>query len=96
MKKYEIMYIIKTTLENDTVKSINDDFQKIFTSRKSKIVEFKDLGQKKLAYPINKEVNGNYFLLTVESSIEALDEFKRKISINENVIRFVIIKLDEE
>ncbi len=96
MRKYEIMYIVKTTLEKDNVKSINDEFQKIFTSRKSKIVEFKDLGQKKLAYPIKKEINGNYYLLTVEANTEALDEFKRKISINENVIRHVIIRLDEE
>lgn len=96
MRKYEIMYIVKTTLEKDNVKSINDEFQKIFTSRKSKIVEFKDLGQKKLAYPIKKEINGNYYLLTVEANTDALDEFKRKISINENVIRHVIIRLDEE
>ena len=96
MRKYEIMYIVKTTLEKDNVKSINDECQKIFTSRKSKIVEFKDLGQKKLAYPIKKEINGNYYLLTVEANTDALDEFKRKISINENVIRHVIIRLDEE
>ena len=96
MKKYEIMYIVKTTLENDSINSINDEFKNIFTSRKSKIVDFKELGQKQLAYPIKKEINGNYFLMIVEANTDALNEFKRKIAINENVLRHVCINLDEE
>lgn len=97
MNKYEIMFIVKTNLDNDTVKSLTDDLQSVFTSNKeSKVVDFKDMGQRTLAYPIKKEVNGFYFLLTVETVAECLNEFNHKISINENVLRHLVVKLDEE
>ena len=59
-------------------------------------IEFKDLGKKKLAYPIKKEVGGNYFLITAEASHDVIREFDRKIRIDEIVLRHLIIKLDEE
>lgn len=96
MRNYEIMYIVKATLEESSIKSINEELKNIFTSMNSKIVEFKELGQKQLAYSIKKETTGNYFLMTVEANVDALNEFKRKISINENVLRYVCINLDEE
>lgn len=96
MNKYEIMFIVKTTLEGESVKKLTDDLLKIITSSKSKVIEFKELGQKKLAYPVKKELNGYYFLLNVEADSKTVDEFKRKVSINENVLRHLIIKLDEE
>lgn len=95
MTKYEIMFIVKSTMEDDEIKK-NADVVKSLISGDSKVLEFKDLGKKKLAYPINKEVGGNYFLMIVEASHDVISEFDRKIKINENIIRHLILKLDEE
>ena len=54
------------------------------------------MGRKKLAYPINKEVSGYYYVMTVEADRETIHEFDRKVSINENVLRHLIIKLEGE
>ena len=94
MNKYEIMFIVKTGIEGDAVKNTVDELQRVF--KKDKIIEKRDLGQKKLAYPIKKELNGFYYLLTVEATVSEINEFKHKIGINENVLRHLIIKLDEE
>ncbi len=94
MNKYEIMFIVKAGIEGDTVKSTVDELQRVF--KKDKIIETKDLGQKRLAYPIKKELNGFYYLLTVEAEVSEINEFKHKVGINENVLRHLIIKLDEE
>lgn len=96
MNKYEIMFIVKSTLEEGNIKNITDDLQKIFTSNNSKVIDFKNMGVKKFAYPIQKEINGNYFLMHVSASAEIIGEFKRRISINEDVLRHLIIKLDKE
>lgn len=95
MNKYEIMFIIKSTLEEEERKKIADELQGIFKSNNSKVINFRNLGIKRFAYPINKQVNGNYFLMQVETTTEIINEFKRRISINENVVRHLIIKLDE-
>lgn len=95
MTKYEIMFIVKTTMEDDEIKKTADAV-KTLISGSSKVIEFKDLGKKKLAYPIKKEIGGNYFLMNVEATNDVIAEFDRKIRINENVLRHLVIRLDEE
>ena len=96
MHKYEIMFIVKATQESADVKKTAENAKKILTSESSNVIEFKELGEKKLAYPIKKELNGYYYVLEVEASKETITEFDRKIKLDENVLRHLIIKLDEE
>ncbi len=95
MENYEIMFIVKPTLDEETIKSTVKSLESIITDMKGK-VKTKDMGKRELAYPINKEISGFYYLFTVESSHETIAEFDRKIRLNENILRHQIIKLDEE
>ena len=92
MKNYEMMFIVKTTLEEAAVKNTVKEFSDIITSMNGKITNTKEMGQRELAYPINKEVSGFYYVF----NFEANNELNRKARINENIIRHLIIKLDEE
>ncbi len=96
MNKYEIMFIVKATQESADVKKTAENAKKILTSDNANVIEFKELGEKKLAYPIKKELNGYYYVLQVEASKETITEFDRKIKLDESVLRHLIIKLDEE
>jgi small subunit ribosomal protein S6 len=93
MNKYEIMFIVKSSLESDALKKITEELKKVFSDKK---LEFKDMGQKRFAYPIKKELSGYYYLITTEATPEEVESFKHKVLINEDVIRHLIIKLDEE
>ena len=95
MENYEIMFIVKPTLEEDAIKETVKSLEEIITKLKGK-VETKDMGKRELAYPIKKEISGFYYVFTVEASHKAIEEFDRKARINENVLRHQIIKLDEE
>ena len=96
MTKYEIMFIVKATMEEDAIKKTSEDVQKLINKKLSKVIEFKEMGRKKLAYPIKKEVSGYYFVMTVEADHETIAEFDRKVSINENILRHLIIKVEGE
>lgn len=96
MKKYEIMFIVKSTNESDEIKKCAEAMKKVVTDNKGKVVELNELGEKKLAYSIKKEISGYYYVMIVEASNEAISELDRKASINENILRHLIIKLDEE
>lgn len=95
MNKYEIMFIVKAELDEKTVKDTEKAMEKILTDMKSKIVNSKDMGQRKLAYPIKKQVRGYYFVLNVEASKDAVKEFDRKAKIDENILRHLIIREEE-
>ena len=96
MTKYEIMFIVKATLEETALNNITKEVQKLITDNKSKVIEFKDMGRKKLAYPINKEISGFYYLMNVEANKETIEEFDRKLRINENILRHLILKKESE
>jgi small subunit ribosomal protein S6 len=54
MKKYEMMFIVKSTVEENVASAAVENIKSIVTSMKGEITKFDDLGNKKLAYPIKK------------------------------------------
>lgn len=96
MKKYEIMFIVKSTQESNDIKTSAEFMKNIITDNKGKVVEFNELGEKKLAYPIKKEISGYYYVMIVEAENNAISELNRKAAINENILRHLTIRLDEE
>ena len=94
--KYEIMFIVKTDIDEKTQKDVVKTFEKVLTDMKAKINNTKDMGQKKLAYPINKQLRGNYYVFNVEASTDEVKEFDRKARIDENILRHIIIREEEE
>ncbi len=95
MNKYEIMFIVKADIDEKTQKDTVKTFEKVLTDMKSKIVSSKDMGQKKLAYPIKDQVRGNYYVLNVEATAEAVKEFDRKAKIDENILRHIVLREEE-
>lgn len=96
MNKYEMMFIVKTTIDEATVAATAENLKSVITSMKGEITEAKELGNKKLAYAINKEITGFYFLVNFNGTSEIVAELDRKAKIDENIIRHMIISLDEE
>lgn len=95
MNKYEMMFIVKTTETEENAVKVAEDLKSIITSMKGEITDSKDMGQKKLAYPINNQVRGNYYVLNVEATSAAVKEFDRKAKIDENILRHIVIKEEE-
>ena len=92
MNKYEIMFIVKADVSEEDEKNTVKAFEKDLTDMGAKIINSKDLGQKKLAYEIKKQVRGYYHLLNVECDSKAVKEFDRKALIDEKILRHLIIK----
>lgn len=95
MNKYEIMFIVKPDLEEAAIRTEADNLKKVLTDNKAKVLEEKAMGQKELAYEIKKYKNGYYFLYIVEADSAATDEFDRLSRINENILRHLVIRVDD-
>lgn len=95
MNKYEIMFIVKPTLDEASIKKAFEDMKKVLKNGKAKIVEEQEMGQRDLAYEIKKHKTGYYFLLTVEAPVEAINEFNRLSNISDTVIRHLITKIEK-
>ena len=96
MRKYEIMFIVKPDLEEKEIKKIADDMKKVLENNKAKVLDTKEMGQKELAYEMNKYNTGYYFLFTIETKgMEATREFDRLALINENILRHLIVRVED-
>lgn len=93
MTNYEIMFIVRPNLENESTKKVAEEMKKVLEAKGATINEEKDLGKKELAYSVKGFNNGNYFLFNVTCSSDAVKEFDRVALINEDVIKHLIVKL---
>ena len=96
MRKYEIMFIVKSDTTEEERKEIVSNLENAFTKNKATITLSKELGQRELAYEIKKCKSGFYYLYNIETNDDtAVNEFKRLARIEENVIRDLVINLDK-
>ncbi|HPE15192.1 MAG TPA: 30S ribosomal protein S6 [Bacilli bacterium] len=95
MNKYELMYIINPTLEEKDIKENAETLKKVVESQKGKVLEFKEMGQRELAYEIKKHKNGYYYLLTFEAKPEVINEINHVANVNENILRYLVIKVED-
>ena len=70
MNKYELTFIVRSDIEEAEIKKTAEDMKKVLTDAKANIVEEKALGQKELAYEINKMKTGYYFFFVVETTLK--------------------------
>jgi small subunit ribosomal protein S6 len=95
MKKYEVAFIIKPTLDEATIKATIEQVKKIYADFNSEIVDEFDMGMRELAYEIQKNKSGYYYFLNVMATSEANEEFLRVTGISESIIRQLIINIDD-
>jgi ribosomal protein S6 len=95
MNKYEITFIVKSDMEEAEIKKTAEAMKKVLTDKNAKILEEKVMGQRELAYEINKMKTGYYFLYVVEADSDTVKEFNRVSGINENLLRHLIVKVED-
>lgn len=95
MNKYEIMFIVKSDIEENAINQIADNLKKVLTDNNAKMLDEQKLGQKDLAYEIQKYKTGYYFLFVVEADASAINEFNRVVGISEDVLRHLVVKVED-
>ena len=96
MRKYEIMFIVRPDLEENAVKETVKKLEKILTDNKAVITLSKELGQKEFAYEIKGFKSGFYYLYNIETSTqETVKEFGRIASLDESVVRHLILNIEK-
>jgi small subunit ribosomal protein S6 len=95
MPFYETVFIARQDLSDAQVKEITESCEKIIKDGKGKVVKTENWGLRTLAYRINKNRKGHYVLIESETPAPALLEMERTLRLNENILRYMSIKIDE-
>jgi small subunit ribosomal protein S6 len=95
MNKYELGVIIRAGLEEDTFQAEMERVKGYVTRFGGVIDKVDEWGRRKLAYPIQKQQEGFYTYITFTSESNAPAEIEARLRLQENVLRFLVIRLED-
>ena len=95
MRKYEVVFIIKP-LEEEQINAVVEKFSKLITANGGTIDKEDRWGKKRLAYEIQKEVEGYYVLFYVTCEPACVDECDRVMKISDEILKHMIVRSDEK
>ena len=96
MNKYELVVILSAKLEEDARAAALEKVKGYIARYDGTVGEVDEWGKKRLAYEIAHESEGFYFLINFEGTPETPIGVESQIRIMEPVLRFLIVKKDEE
>ena len=95
MRLYESVFIARQDITSAQVEAMADEFAEIITSAGGSIKKREYWGLRSLAYRIKKNRKGHYVMFNMEAGPEALREYERIMGLNEDVLRFLNLNIEE-
>ena len=95
MPLYETVLIARNDVTQQQVEQIADDIATELTTEGGEIKKREYWGLRGLAYRIKKNRKGHYMLLGLDAQPAFITEMERKLGLNEDVLRYMTIRMEE-
>lgn len=95
MPLYEHVFLARQDLAQAQVDALAEGATKIVESLEGKVTKVENWGLRNLAYKIAKNRKAHYVMLNIDGPAGTVAELERQTSINEDVIRYITIRVDE-
>ncbi len=96
MRQYETMVLLSPDLEEEGIEERISSFEKQISEGGGEILNVDRWGKKRLAYPINDQRHGNYFVVTYKSEMKIIQEIERQLRLDEDAWRFMTVRMDAD
>ncbi len=95
MANYELMFILRPEMDAEEEETVVAGLQAVIQKLGGEVRKVDDWGKRKLTYEINKVNEGHYYLLYFTGSHEIIPELEHFFRVNDEVIRFLVVREDE-
>ena len=95
MRLYESVFIARQDVSAQHVEALTKDFSAIIKNGGGKIHKHEYWGLRALAYRVKKNRKGHYVMLNLEADNDTLREYERIMGLNEDILRFMNISIEE-
>jgi small subunit ribosomal protein S6 len=95
MPLYESIFIARQDVAAPQVEALAKTFGDLVTTQGGKVLKTEQWGLRNLAYRINKNKKGHYVMFNLDAPHEAVAEMERNMSLNEDILRFLTIRVEE-
>ncbi|VWX54750.1 30S ribosomal protein S6 [Novosphingobium sp. 9U] len=95
MAHYEHVFLARQDLSQSQVDALATTATEIVEANQGKVVKTESWGLKNLAYKIKRNRKAHFVMLNLDADGAAVAELERQTAINEDIIRWVTIRVDE-
>ena len=94
-RQYEVVFIVDPTAD-DEVSKLSENFAQIITDQGGTVTRNEVMGKRQLAYEILHQKEGTFVLLEIEGSGREIAELERRMRVNDRVLRYLTVRVDED
>jgi small subunit ribosomal protein S6 len=91
---YECVFIARQDISATQVEGLCETFSKVISDNDGSVVNTENWGLRTLSYRINKNRKAHYVMFNIDAPAPAIHEMERQMRINEDILRYLTIKLD--
>src|SRR5215217_4624873 len=95
-RKYELVYVVSPDAGDDQVTALHTQVEETITRLGGTLEKTENWGRRKLAYEIGRHKEGTYVLEGILGSGELMKEIERRLKVSDFIIRFLVVRVDEE
>ena len=95
MRNYELAFIIQPTVDDEGVTNVVDQVTQYVQAINGEVTSVDVWGRRNLAYPIKNYREGVYVLFQAKLSPDSLVELERNLKLSEDVIRYLLVKVED-
>lgn len=96
LRTYEVMYIVDPEAGDEKITKLNEAVEQLVQKEGGTVVRVDNIGRRRLAYPIKKQTDGHYVLFEIDGSGQEIMELERRLRVNDMVIRYITVRVDED
>lgn len=96
MPQYESIFIVRPTLTDDETDKVVHKMKAVLERSGANLLKHENWGKKRLAYEVRRERKGTYVYFSFTSPGETITELERNYRMEDSVIKFMTIKVDDE
>lgn len=95
-RQYELVYIVSPDASEQEVTDLHGQVEAIVTRFSGELVKSENWGRRKMAYEIGPHKEGVYVLEVINGGGELMKELERRLRVSEKVLRYLVVRVDEE
>jgi small subunit ribosomal protein S6 len=96
IRQYELIYIVASDATEQQIADLHTQVEEIAGRFSAKVDKTENWGRRKLAYEIGPHKEGTYVLEVITGSGETMKEIDRRLRVSDQVIRHLVVRVDEE
>ena len=96
MRNYEFTFIAHPDVEDEGLAGVTEKVSQFITEGGGQITNVDHWGRRRLAYPIRNQREGYYVLMQVQLDPESIGELERKLKLTEEIVRYLLVRAEDE